>query len=213
MVDPIHLFIVDKHAGIREGIRRVGDEHPNMIVVGEAAELDQILSTSHHPQPDVLVLGLNMLPVPIIEVADKFREQLPAAKLLIYAETCDDFCLQSLLDAGIRGCILKEEPVDELVMAIQVIADGRTYFSRPALTELAQTENETTLNPLTEREQEILQLMAQGMSNAQIAEILSITARTVKFHTANIYDKLGGLSRCETIAWAWKNGLVNEAEA
>lgn len=208
MVDPIHLFIVDKHAGIREGIRRVGDEHPNMIVVGEAAEFDEILSTSHHPQPDVLVLGLNVLPVPIIEVADKFRDQLPTTKLLIYAETCDDFCLQSLLDAGVSGCVLKEDPVDELVTAIQVIADGGTYFSRPALTGLAQTESETTLNPLTAREQEVLQIMAQGMSNQQIAEILSIATRTVKFHTANIYDKLGGLSRAETIAWAWKNGIV-----
>jgi two-component system, NarL family, nitrate/nitrite response regulator NarL len=85
-----------------------------MIVVGEAAEFDQILSTSHHPQPDVLVLGLNVLPVPITEAADKFREQLPDAKLLVYAETCDDFCLQLLLDAGVSGCVLKEEPVDEL---------------------------------------------------------------------------------------------------
>jgi hypothetical protein len=89
-----------------------------------------------------LVWGLNVLPIPIIQVAGKFREQLPAAKLLIYAETCDDFCLQSLLDAGIRGCVLKEEPVDELVMAIQVIANGGTYFSRLALNELAQHAGE-----------------------------------------------------------------------
>jgi two-component system nitrate/nitrite response regulator NarL len=158
------------------------------------------------------VLGLNVMPVPIIEVADKFREQLPTTKLLIYTETCDDLCLQSLLDAGVSGCVLKEEPVDELVTAIQVIANGGTYFSRLALTGLARAESETALNPLTEREQEILQLMAQGMSNRQIAEILLITARTVKFHTANIYSKLGGLSRAETIAWAWKNGMVNGDE-
>jgi two-component system, NarL family, response regulator LiaR len=81
------------------------------------------------------------------------------------------------------------------------------------LTGLAQTESETTLNSLTEREQEILQFMAQGLNNQQIAEILSIATRTVKFHTSNIYDKLGGLSRTETIAWAWKNGLVNGGKA
>ena len=213
MVEPIRLFIADKHAGLREGIRHVVDEHQNMIVVGEAAEFDQILSMSHHPQLDILVLGLNVLPVPIAAVADKFRDQLPTTKLLIYAETCDDLCLQSLLAAGVSGCILKEEPIDELVTAIQAIANGGTYFSRPVLTRLAQAESATTLNPLTEREQEILHLMAQGMSNEQIAEILSIANRTVKFHTGNVYEKLGGLSRTETIAWAWKSGLVNEDEA
>ncbi len=212
MVEPIRLFIADKHAGLREGIRRVGDEHPNMIVVGEAAEFDQILSTSHHPQPDVLIWGLNMLPVPITEAADKLRDQLPTTKLLIYAETCDGLSLLLLLDAGVSGCVMKEEPIDELVTAIQIVANGGDHFSRPVLAELSQTENHTTMNPLTEREREVLRLMAQGNNNRQIAEILLIASRTVKFHVGNIYSKLGGLSRTETIAWAWKNGMVNGGE-
>ena len=136
---------------------------------------------------------------------------------------------------------MKEEPVDELVTAIEVIANGRTYFSRLALSQLTQTEGKVVRNLLTEREQEILQFMAQGMNNQQIAKALSITDlyfpvsdrwqeagdysiiiriirklitdRTVKFHTTNIYDKLGGLSRAETIAWAWKNGMMNNDEA
>lgn len=211
MVDPIRLFVVDKHAGIREGIKRVVDEYPNMTIMGEFAEFDQILN-ANAPQLDVLVSGLNVLPVPFVEAVSKFQAQLPDAKLLVYAETCDDLCLQALLAANVSGCVLKEEPVDELVTAIEVIANGRTYFSRLALSQLTQTKGKVVRNPLTEREQEILRFMAQGMSNQHIAKTLSVTNRTVKFHATNIYDKLGGLSRAETIAWAWKNGLVNGDE-
>lgn len=181
--------------------------------MGEAAEFDQILNASQHRQVDILVLGLNVLLVPLVEAVGKLQAQLPAVKLLVYAESCDDLCLQALLAAGVSGCVLKEEPVDEIVTAIQVIANGGTYFSRLAWTELAQGASTPTLNELTEREREVLQLMAKGMNNKQIAETLSITTHTVKFHTGNIYSKLGGLSRAETIIWALKNGLGREDAA
>ena len=213
MVEPIRLLIADRYPCIREGIEHALDGDQAMTIVGQATAFDQIDDWRCQRQPHVLIVSLNLLPNPIIEAVTSVQAHYPATKQLIYADTCDSLCLQSLLDARVSGCVLKEEPVDEVVTAIQAIANGGTHFSRLALTNLTQTEDETILNPLTEREREVLQLVTGGMNNKQIAKTLSITTRTVKFHASNIYSKLGGLSRAEAIAWTWKNGMVNEEAA
>ncbi len=211
---PIRILIVDDHPVVREGLAGMIGTQPDLAVVGEAGNGVDAVRLAQTLKPDLILMDLQM---PAMDGAVAIRQILddnPAARILVLTAFDTDERILHAVEAGAQGYLLKGAPRDELFRAIRVVAEGGSLLqpsvAAKLLTRVGQMLNrqDDGQEQLTEREREVLDLLAKGYRNKEIAEKLIISERTVKFHVGIIFQKLGVSNRAEAVSKAIQTGLV-----
>ena len=210
----IRVLVVDDHAVVRAGLRRVLDAESDIETVGEAANADRAVFEAIEHKPDVVLMDVMMPGKSGIEGMPALLQAVPDAKVLILSMQDDPRYVQEAFDAGASGYVLKEAADTEVVAAVRAVAGGEHYV-HPALgarlVEAAAAERKRAeVDPLSEREREVLRLLALGHTNQEIAKMLYISVRTAETHRAHIMQKLGLSSRAELVRYALSEGLLDE---
>ena len=206
----LRVVLIDDHPVVRSGIRNMLEEASDIVVEGEAGDGKEALRLVEELSPDVLLLDMEMPGLSGVDVAKRLQEKGASVKVLALSAHDDEHYIRSLLSNGAAGYLTKEEAMDKIVDAVRGIAGGEEgWLSRRAAASMAAwtRSDEPTREDLTDREVEVLQLVAKGWTSARVANELDISERTVRFHLSNVYGKLGVNSRAEAIAWAIKKGL------
>lgn len=214
MISPIRVLICEDHAIVRKGVRALLATRPGIEVVGEAGDGAEAVLQAAALDPDVILMDLMMPELDGIEATRQITAHNPGAHILVLTSFAADDKVFPAIRAGALGYLLKDSSPDELVQAIQRVSCGEPSLepaiARKLLLELHRPPQEPlTPDPLTEREVEVLRLIAQGKSNREIAERLVITERTVCTHVSNILDKLHLASRTQAALYALKEGLAS----
>ncbi len=213
--DSIRILIADDHGVLRAGLRALLDAESDLQVVGEATDGSEALRLAGELRPDIVLLDVSMPGPGGIKVTRKLGKVVPDARILILTIHEDEQLLQKAIQAGASGYITKRAIKSELINAIHAVWRGDLYI-HPAMTRallskdtsLSPSTNDDLVEPLTSREVQVLGLIAQGHTNRQTADILSISVRTVESHRANIMDKLGVRGRVELVRYAMEHELL-----
>lgn len=211
----MRILIADDHGVLRAGLRALLNAEPDLEVLGEAADGEEALRLAREVQPDIVLMDINMPGAGGIETTRQLLELRPEVRVLILTVHEDTCLLQGALQAGAAGYILKRAVESELVNAIHAVARGDLYI-HPGMTRgllksmgTFPAARPATAAILTPRETEVLTLIAKGHTNRQVAEILSLSVRTVESHRASLMDKLELRSRVELVRYAADCGLLD----
>jgi NarL family two-component system response regulator LiaR len=210
----IRILITDDHAIVRKGLRALLATEPDIEVVGEASNGEEAVARSRSLQPDVVLMDLVMPKMDGIEATRRITGQMPAVRVLVLTSFAADEKVFPAIKAGALGYLLKDTGPDELMQAIRQVHRGEPSLdptiARKVLYELSHPPKQPlTPDPLTERELEVLRLIAQGKSNREIAEQLVIAEMTVRTHVSNILGKLHLASRTQAALYALREGLAS----
>ena len=207
MADEITTLIVDDHEVVREGLRLSLSRAPNIRVVGEAGDGAAAVELAERRKPDVVIMDVRMPGMDGLEATKLLAERAPESKVLIFTAFSERSLLTRGLESGAKGYILKEAPHQTLVRAIEKVAQGEGYVD-PALMPAFLTGKDSG-DMLTTREREILQLLADGLSNADVAGKLFISQETVKSHVRHILTKLEADTRTHAVAIALREAIID----
>ncbi len=204
----IRILIADDHAVVRQGLRMFFELDPELEVVGEASDGLEALEKAHELKPDVVVMDLLMPRLDGIQAIARLRRELPEVEAVALTSVLDDRSVVGAVRAGAMGYLLKDARAEELCQAIRAAAAGQVQLSPQAAARLLE-EMRSPQSPerLTERETEVLRLVARGESNRAIARTLSIAEKTVKTHVSNLLSKLGLSSRTQAALYAVQHKL------
>ena len=206
MVDKITVLLVDDHALVRKGFRRMLEDEPSIVVAGEASDGNAAVKLAIQLKPKVTVMDCALPGISGIEATRQIRAKHPEAKILMLSMHSEDTLIRQALEAGARGYILKNAMDLDLINAVKAVAEGKTFLD-PQLVKPDALKGERD-SGLTVRELEILQHIVSGKSNKEIATELKLSANTVAVHRANIMDALGIHKTAELVVYAIRNGLV-----
>jgi two-component system, NarL family, response regulator NreC len=209
MSEPIKIVIADDHAIVRRGLRQLLDGEDGFDVVAEAEDVETARRFVRGHSPDVLVLDLNMPGEPSIEAIPKLRQEFPQTQIVVLTMQNEPAYARNALGAGVLGYVLKESADAELVEAIRAAVAGERYLNPRLGAKVASEPPPGPPDGLSERELEILRLIALGYTNAQVAEELYLSVRTVETHRAHIQQKLGLSDRAELVRYALDRKLVS----
>jgi two-component system response regulator NreC len=206
----ITIVIADDHQVVRSGLKLLLDSEEDFEVVAEAGDVDAATRSVLGYKPDVLVLDLNMPDGSSLPAIPKMLDNSPGTNIVVLTMQEDPAFAREALQAGARGYVLKEAAENELVEAVRMAADGRTYLHPELGAKIAAEPPQPTGPPddLTEREVDILRLIALGHTNAEIAEQLFLSVRTVESHRARVQQKTGLTTRAELVRYALDNDIV-----
>lgn len=211
----IKVLVVDDHRVVRAGLVALLRQYPSLAVVGEAGNGQEALEQVAALQPDVVLMDLQMPVLGGVEATQRIRSQWPQVQVLILTTYDDDQLIWGGLQAGAKGYLLKDTPPEQLLQGIEAVAAGRSLLPPDIAAKLMQviqqggTGRGEVAEPLTERELEILQLMARGAANKEIGAALFISENTVKTHISNLFQKLGARDRTEAVTRALSKGLIS----
>ncbi|MBA3946730.1 MAG: response regulator transcription factor [Herpetosiphonaceae bacterium] len=210
----VRILLVDDHAMLRDGVRMILEAHPGFTVVGTAEHGQAAVELAHELKPDIAVLDVAMPGMNGLVATRAIRAEVPETQVVILSMYEGEEYLREALQAGASAYILKRAAAKELVSAIQAVQRGESYLD-PALTRTLITDYvrqverpDAAVDALTERELEVLKLVAEGMTNRQIAQRLMISIKTVQSHRANVLDKLNLHDRTELVRYAIRRGLI-----
>ncbi len=207
MPNKITVLLVDDHSLVRRGFRRILEDEPGLLVVGEASDGEEAVKMTFDLQPQVIVMDCALPGINGIQATRRILEVLPDTRVLMLSMHPEETLVRQALDAGAKGYILKNAMDLELGSAVRRIAAGETVLDGQ-LSKPAGLKGERDYG-LTARELEILQLIVDGKSNKEIAAALDLSSNTVAVHRANIMDALGLHKTAELVVYAIRNGLVN----
>jgi two-component system response regulator NreC len=207
------VVIADDHAVVRSGLKMLLEAEPGFEVTGEARDLRSAMTFVRAQRPDVLVLDLNMPGGPSLPAIPEFLEASPKTAIVVLTMQSDPAFAREALRAGALGYVLKECANAELVEAVRAATDGRTYLQPQLGARLAAEPSapETNGDDLSDRETEVLERIALGHTNTEIAEQLYLSVRTVESHRAHIQQKLRLSTRAELVRYALDHGLLDLA--
>ncbi|HPF69922.1 MAG TPA: response regulator transcription factor [Candidatus Krumholzibacteria bacterium] len=217
MSGPVRILLADDHVFVCELLKvRLHDE-PGLRVVHAAGDTDRALQAARALAPDVAVLDIDMPGPPVFGVIEKLRAERPALRVMLLSAFVSDHHVQQALDVGAAGYVVKTEPLDVIVEAVRTVAGGGVYFS-PDVKERIVVERSgpvlrcaagTRLALLTPREREVLAAIARGLAKKQVAELLSISVKTVDRHCVQLMEKLQIHDRVDLARFAIREGIVN----
>jgi two-component system response regulator NreC len=210
----IKVVLVDDHAVVRSGLRLLLDAHDDIEVVGEAGNAKDAIFRARALKPDVMLLDVVMPGESGIEVLPELLKESPDTKVLVLSMQDDPSYVREAFASGASGYVLKEAADEEVVSAVREIAGGGRYVHPTLGARLVAAEAEARAaaeaDPLSEREREVLRLLALGHTNQEIAKMLYISVRTAETHRAHIMQKLGLSTRAELVHYALVQGLLEE---
>ena len=225
-MDKIRILLADDHPILREGLRAVLETQPDFEVIAEAVNGIEAMRLALTMEPDILLLDLEMPQLDGVETIRRLRQQQPNARIIVFTAFDNDERIIHAVQAGANGYLLKEAPRDEIFSAIRITMAGGSLLQPVVASKLLRhmghqpitgspgapyshtTQHALPFEPLTERELEVLNLLAQGMPNKEIAAQLVISERTAKFHVSSIMGKLGATNRTEAVSLAAQKGLI-----
>lgn len=205
---PIRVLLVDDHQLVRDGLRSRLGESEGIVIVGEASNGTEALALAASLQPDLVLLDIGLPDISGLDVAARLAAVAPQARALMLSMYDNREYVTSALRAGACGYVLKDATSKEIIAAIRAVAAGATYCSAPLTAALAGDSGSAAEAPLTEREREILILVAQGNSNKRIAQQLDVSVRTVETHRLNLRRKLGIETPAGLIKYALQRGWI-----
>ena len=210
----IRILVVDDHAVVRSGLRMLLDAEQDIEVVAEAGDARAALFAALEHKPDVVLVDIVMPGESGIEATRKILRDLPETKVLVLSMQDEPRYVRAAFDAGASGYVLKEAAESDLVAAIREVASGGRYVHPTLGARMIEAEaaerRRAQEDPLSEREREVLKLLALGQTNQEIASILFISVRTAETHRAHIMQKLGLSSRAALVRYALSQGLLDE---
>jgi two-component system response regulator NreC len=205
----ITIVVADDHAVVRGGLRRLLDGEPDLHVVAEAGDVDETKARVAEYRPAILLLDLHMPGGGSLPALGALRAASPETQILVLTMQDDPGFAREAMHRGARGYVLKEAEEGDLLHAVRTVAAGATYL-HPELGARLLTDSGSSVRaePLTQREREVLRLLALGHTNAEVADRLHLSVRTVETHRANIQSKLATTSRAELVRHALERGLI-----
>src|SRR5207244_2022958 len=207
VADEISVLIVDDHEVVREGLRLSLLRSPQIRVVGEAPDGETAIALAGRRRPDVIIMDLRMPGMDGIEATEEILKTSPDTAVIVFTAYSERALLSRSLESGAKGYILKEAPHETLLRAIEKVAGGETFVDPALMPNLIQGRDGG--DSLTQREREILQLLADGMSNADVAQRLFISQETVKSHVRHILVKLEADTRTQAVAIALREAMID----
>ena len=213
---PIRVLIADDHAVVRAGLRLLLDAADEIEVVGEAGSGEEAVRLARSLNPDVLLMDVVMPGMSGIEATRPALEAAPGAKVLVLSMQDDPHYVREAFEAGASGYVLKEAADTEVVQAVREVASGNRYVHPTLGARLiaaeAEARRKADSDPLSDREREVLRLLALGHTNQEIAKMLYISVRTAETHRSHIMTKLRLSTRAELVRHAILEGLLEESE-
>jgi two-component system, NarL family, response regulator NreC len=215
-VKQIRILLADDHNIMRRGLRLLLENQPGFTVVGEAADGSAAVEQAKSTKPDVVVLDIAMPRLNGVEAAQRISEALPSTAIVILSMHADEGYVLRALKAGAKGYLLKDSAEGDLIEAIKAVDEGKAFFS-PEISKMLAEDYvrdirargvEDSYELLTAREREVLQLLAEGKSNKEIAALLNLSLFTVETHRRNLQEKLNLHSLAELILYTVRKGLI-----
>lgn len=214
MSDKIRILIADDHPVVRDGLMAILSTQSDFEVVGEAGNGLEVVTKTAETHPDVLLLDLEMPELDGVETLRRLQDENLEVRVIVFTAFDTDERILTAVQAGAQGYLLKGAPRQELFKAIRIVHQGGSLLQPVIASKLLRQvsrEPQQPVEPLTPREQEVLELLAQGLQNKEIAAELVISERTVKFHVSAILSKLNAGNRTEAVTIAAQRGLVKLA--
>ncbi|HEY4361122.1 MAG TPA: response regulator transcription factor [Bryobacteraceae bacterium] len=216
-MNPIRILLADDHTVMRRGLRLLLEGQPEFSVVAEAADGRQAVEQAEATQPDVAVLDIAMPNLSGIEAAQRINAVLPHIAIVILSMHSDEGYVLRALKVGAKGYLLKDSGEGDLIEAIKVVHQGKTYFSKEIskmlvedyVRDIRTRGAEDSYDLLTSREREILQLLAERKSNKEIAQSLNLSPYTIETHRRNLQEKLNLHSLADLILYAVRKGVIS----
>jgi NarL family two-component system response regulator LiaR len=209
----IRVLITDDHGVVRQGLRMFLSLDPDLEVVGEAANGQEAVAMARELEPDVVLMDLLMPVMDGIGATEAIRAELPEVEVIALTSVLEDASVTGAVRAGAIGYLLKDTDAEELHRAIKAAAEGKVQLAPEAAAKLMrEVRAPESPEALTERETEVLKLLARGKANKQIADSLFVSEKTVKAHVSSILMKLGVQSRTQAALHAVRTGLVSTEE-
>ncbi len=207
-VSAVRLLIVDDHPVVRDGLRGMFAGDPGCEVVGEAADGAEALALAEKLNPDVILMDLHMPGMDGVSAIRELAKRGSPARILVLTTYDQDSYVLPAIEAGAHGYLLKDAPREDLARAVRAVANGETVLSPSVAGRLVNQVRRPAREELSQRELEILRLVAEGNTNREIARALFISEATVKTHLLHIYEKLGAPDRASAVSEAYKRGLL-----
>ena len=212
----IRVLVADDHAVVRSGLRRVLDAEDDIETVGEAANADRAIFEAMELKPDVVLMDVTMPGKSGVDALPALLQSVPHARVLMLSMHDDPAYVRAAFEAGASGYVLKEAADSDVVAAVRAVASGERYVHPTLGAKLIAAEAEerrrADADPLSEREREVLRLLALGHTNQEIATMLYISVRTAETHRAHIMQKLRLSSRAQLVRYALDSGLIETSE-
>ncbi len=206
MAEQITVLLADDHSLVRRGFRRILEDDEQLQVIGEASNGVEAIRMAYELKPKVVVMDLSMPELDGVQATKEIVKHLPGTEVLILSMHAEDNYVRNALDAGAKGYLLKSAIDVDLVGGIKVVAEGKKFIGSGLKYVAQDTDDE--LKRLTAREKQVLQLIAQGKSNKEIAALLDLSVNTVSVHRANLMEKMNIHRTAELVLFAIRKGLV-----
>ena len=213
MTSPIkRILIVDDHSAVRRGVRQLVESKPYYQVVGESADGRAALEVAQETNPDIAILDYSLPELNGLDLAHSLKREFPRMEILLYTMHDREEIIMDVLRAGVRGFILKSDTEQHLIAALDALSLHRPYFSNAVsetlLGKFLETKPQPTASSLTHREREVVQQIAEGRINKEIAQTLSISVKTVETHRASAMHKLKLRTTADLVRYAIRNNIV-----
>ena len=213
MSAPLRLLLVDDHAVVRDGLAAIMQTEPGIELVGTAGSGEEALAVAERRSCEVALVDLLLPDMDGVELTGRLCQRHPCIAVILLTSVADPQRARAALDAGARGYLLKDSGADSLISALRAAARGETVLAQGVAKSM--TRDNGTHDPigsLSLRERDVLQLIAEGRNNAEIANCLGIGETTVKTHVGNLLAKLEVSDRTQAAVFAWRHGLVKSAD-